>query len=114
MVSIFYRYSIATTVNKNPPTKPVSSCRLRLRPKYSLTEATTPAVSSVYIRGQKTAGSPAILSITKNATADPIAVRCVLLRVKRDIMRQNIVQRNAAEAILRNSMSDGERIIVMA
>ena len=73
-----YRYSIAKAVKQNPPTKPMSSCRLRLRPKYRRIDAIQPAVSSVYMSGQNTAASPAMLSMTKNATAAPIAVRWVL------------------------------------
>ena len=74
----------------------------------------TPAASRVYMSGQKTAGSPAMLSITKSATAAPIAVRCVLWRVKRDATRLKSVHRRADEAILRKRMSEGERIMVMA
>ena len=77
-VVLNYRYNIAKAVRQNPPTKPVSSCRLRLRPKYSRTEAKRPAASNVQMSGQKTAGSPTMLSITNSATAAPRAVRWVL------------------------------------
>lgn len=46
-IALNYRYSIAKAVRQNPPTKPTSSCRLRLRPKYSRTDAKRPATSSV-------------------------------------------------------------------
>lgn len=109
-----YRYNIATQQITNPTKKLVSSWRLRLRPRYSLTDATKPAKSRVHSSVQNTAGSPAMLSITKNATAAPIAVRWVLERINRDIMSDAIVHRKAVDAILRKRMSDGERIIVMA
>ena len=92
----------------------MNSCRLRLRPMYSLADASMPEQRIAVSKIQNREVSPRIFNNVKMATAAPLAVRWALIFAIRSDARQNSSHKKPAIAIFLNIASWGAFIIVMA